>query len=154
MPSTGSLGHRQNVAPAAASERYKYSTSSVQNGIFLSITASRIVPPPTAVTVPTMHAPSASIPDVAAAAAPDDAKTAVPAQSSARSWSRAEDRPGQRDMPSGCGGGEAGEGVVRSWREGWHWGCGCGKKRGGRRGGVEPREEGCENGRERTERAL
>eukprot|EP00567_Pseudictyota_dubia_P013523 CAMPEP_0197446598 /NCGR_PEP_ID=MMETSP1175-20131217/11515_1 /TAXON_ID=1003142 /ORGANISM="Triceratium dubium, Strain CCMP147" /LENGTH=63 /DNA_ID=CAMNT_0042977745 /DNA_START=541 /DNA_END=732 /DNA_ORIENTATION=- len=55
-----------------------YSVSNVQNGLLERKTASRIVPPPTAVTIPTIEHPNTSNPDWAAVTLPVSANVSVP----------------------------------------------------------------------------
>ena len=78
-PSDGSTsGHAKKAPSAASAEIVRYSVSTVQKGIRLIMSASRIVPPPTAVTVPTITQPRLSIPAVAAVMLPLIAKMPVP----------------------------------------------------------------------------
>mmetsp|Transcript_27969 Transcript_27969/g.91478 ORF Transcript_27969/g.91478 Transcript_27969/m.91478 type:complete len:220 (+) Transcript_27969:30-689(+) len=77
-PSFGpTVGQKKNVPSDVPMQRYKYSISSIQNAGLASMNP-RMVPPPTAVIVPTIVAPSASIPARPAVTVPDIANATVP----------------------------------------------------------------------------
>ena len=72
-------GQARNAPAAETAQIHRYSGSSIQNARRpRPRSTSRIVPPPTAVMVPTTVAPSTSMPRAAAASEPVTAKVAVP----------------------------------------------------------------------------